>query len=98
MDTKESAGHVRAGYTQDDYRTLLEPIRFQIEYMFGIGTPAVCQADRGLRGLRDELGACLAFASGRAANRRVGEVKPSNSLCLSTKAINPGGGQRCVGF
>jgi hypothetical protein len=98
MDTKESARHVRAGYTQDDYRTLLEPIRFQIEYMFGISTPVVCQAARGLPDLRNELGAYLAFATGRAADRRVGDVQPSNSVCLSTKAINSGGAQRCVGF
>jgi SAM-dependent methyltransferase len=56
LDTKESGGHVRAGYTEDDYRSLLEPAGFQIERVVGIGTPVVYHADRILRAIRSRIG------------------------------------------
>src|SRR5439155_11592071 len=40
LNTKESGAHVRAGYTEDDYLKLLEPIRFHFESAVGIATPA----------------------------------------------------------
>lgn len=56
MDTKESGGHVRAGYTEDEYRTLLEALGFQIESVVGIGTPAVYHADSILGAIRWRIG------------------------------------------
>jgi SAM-dependent methyltransferase len=56
LDTKESGGHVRPGYTEEDYRKLLEPIGFHIESVVGIGTPAVYHADRVLRAIRGRFG------------------------------------------
>jgi SAM-dependent methyltransferase len=56
LDTKESGGHVRAGYTEEDYRKLLEPVGFKIGCVVGIGTPAVYHADRILRAIRNRLG------------------------------------------
>lgn len=56
LDERELGGHVRAGYTEKDYRELLEPIGFQIDSVVGIGTPAVYYADRVLRVIRNRLG------------------------------------------
>lgn len=56
LDEQESGGHVRPGYTEEDYRNLLEPVGFQIDSVVGIGTPAVYHADRMLRLIRNRLG------------------------------------------
>ena len=56
LDTKETGGHVRPGYTEEDYRKLLEPAGFHIASVVGIGTPAVYHADRILRRIRNRLG------------------------------------------
>jgi SAM-dependent methyltransferase len=61
LDTLESGGHVRPGYTETDYRTLLEPLGFQIEKVVGIGTPAVYHADRILRAIRTKWGDLFAL-------------------------------------
>jgi len=39
LDESESGGHVRAGYTVESYRELLEPIGFRIEEILGLGGP-----------------------------------------------------------
>jgi SAM-dependent methyltransferase len=51
----EDGGHVRPGYTEQDYRDLLEPIGFEIERLVGIGPSALCRADDILRNLRVAL-------------------------------------------
>jgi hypothetical protein len=56
LNTKESCGHVRVGHTEDDYRTRLEPIGFQIECVVGIGTPAFYHTERVLRAIGNEFG------------------------------------------
>ncbi|HEY6763821.1 MAG TPA: methyltransferase domain-containing protein [Candidatus Sulfotelmatobacter sp.] len=56
LDERESGGHVRAGYTEDEYRKLLEPIGFHVDFVVGIGTPAVYHADRILRVIRNRIG------------------------------------------
>jgi SAM-dependent methyltransferase len=56
LDTEELGGHVRPGYTEDDYRRLLEPVGFMIDRVAGIGPPAVYWADAVLRGIRNRLG------------------------------------------
>ena len=56
LDVSETGGHVRAGYTEEDFRRLLEPVGFQIELFVGIGPTAVYLADRVLRALRNRLG------------------------------------------
>jgi SAM-dependent methyltransferase len=61
LDRDEAGGHVRAGYTEDDYRALLEPAGFSIAKVVGIGTPAVYQADRILRTIRVHCGDWLAL-------------------------------------
>jgi 2-polyprenyl-3-methyl-5-hydroxy-6-metoxy-1,4-benzoquinol methylase len=37
LDERESGGHVRAGYTQETYRALLEPIGFELSPPVGLG-------------------------------------------------------------
>ncbi len=61
LDVNETGGHVRAGYTEEDYRRLLEPIGFKIEQVVGIGTPGVYHADRVLRWIRNHAGDVLAL-------------------------------------
>lgn len=56
LDLNETGGHVRTGYTEEDYRALLEPVGFQIERVVGIGSPSVYHADRILRLIRSRLG------------------------------------------
>jgi hypothetical protein len=93
LDPQESAGHQRAGYPEDDYRKLLEPIRFQIECRVGIGTPAVCQADRGLRSIRNEFRdwAALSLLPGALPTVGSATFNPRIPFSLYTKAIKPGG-------
>ena len=39
LDTHESGGHVRPGYTLESYRALLEPMGFRIDRVMGLGGP-----------------------------------------------------------
>jgi SAM-dependent methyltransferase len=61
LDLDETGGHVRAGYTEDQYRTLLEPVGFRIRDVVGIGTPGIYHADRLLRAVRNKLGDVFAL-------------------------------------
>lgn len=56
LDEHETGGHVRPGYTAEDYKQMLEPIGFRVEQIVGLGTPAVYHADRVLRAIRGRLG------------------------------------------
>jgi SAM-dependent methyltransferase len=56
LDMNESGGHVRAGYTEEDYRKLLEPVGFSIDQVVGIGPPSIYFADKILRAIRNRWG------------------------------------------
>lgn len=56
LDLSETGGHVRAGYTEEDYRALLEPLGFRIERVVGIGPRSVYVADKILRAIRNRWG------------------------------------------
>jgi SAM-dependent methyltransferase len=56
LDLDETGGHVRAGYTEGDYRKLLEPVGFSIENVVGIGPHSVYSADKILRFIRNRVG------------------------------------------
>jgi SAM-dependent methyltransferase len=56
LDVDETGGHVRPGYTEAEYRQLLEPIGFKIKKVVGIGTPGVFYADKILRTIRHRIG------------------------------------------
>jgi len=61
LDTAESGGHVRAGYSEDDYRRLLEPLGFRIDRVIGIGPMGLYRADALLRAIRANLGDLVAL-------------------------------------
>ncbi len=61
LDMTESGGHVRAGYTADDYRNLLEPAGFKIDEIIGIGSRGLYVADAILRAIRNRVGDIAAF-------------------------------------
>jgi SAM-dependent methyltransferase len=56
LDTNETGGHVRAGYTAADYRALLEPLGFHLETIVGIGPRSLYLADKILRSIRSRVG------------------------------------------
>jgi len=56
LDLNETGGHVRPGYTEDDYRALLEPLGFKIDRIVGVGTNGVFYADSVLRVIRNLVG------------------------------------------
>jgi SAM-dependent methyltransferase len=55
LDLNETGGHVRPGYTEEDYRILLESVGFHIQDVVGIGTPSVYHADQLLRVIRNRV-------------------------------------------
>jgi SAM-dependent methyltransferase len=56
LDHDEKGGHVRAGYTEEDYRRLLEPAGFAIDRIAGIGPRSLYFADELLRRVRNRVG------------------------------------------
>jgi SAM-dependent methyltransferase len=56
LDEEETGGHVRAGYTEMEFRELLEPLGFQIDYVVGVGSKSVYWADKILREIRNRTG------------------------------------------
>jgi 2-polyprenyl-3-methyl-5-hydroxy-6-metoxy-1,4-benzoquinol methylase len=94
LDTQEFGGHVRAGYTGDDYRKLLEPLGFHIESLVGIGTPAIYYADRILRAIRNRFGDWAALPLLPIALPAVwfASLDPRMPFSLYAKAIKPPGG------
>jgi SAM-dependent methyltransferase len=56
LDVNETGGHVRPGYTEQDYRALLEPLGFKIDRVVGVGTQGVFYADHILRTIRNRVG------------------------------------------
>jgi 2-polyprenyl-3-methyl-5-hydroxy-6-metoxy-1,4-benzoquinol methylase len=61
LDLNETGGHVRQGYTEAEYRKLLEPLGFKIEKVVGIGTPGIYWADKFLRSIRNHVGDAFAL-------------------------------------
>ena len=61
LDAAESGGHVRAGYTFDEYHRLLEPVGFVVEREVGIGPRSLYLADEALRTLRGRWGDAIAL-------------------------------------
>ncbi len=59
LDTAETGGHVRPGYTLQEYQALLEPLGFVIERHVGIGPRSLYLADEALRRMRNSLGDAL---------------------------------------
>ena len=91
---------MRQGYTEKEYRTLLEPIGFEIECVVGIGTPAIYHADRVLRAIRNHFGDWAALPLLPMFLPAVGFAKlnPEIPFSLYTKAVRPMGEVGCAGF
>lgn len=56
LDPTESGGHVRAGYTLEEFNTLLTRVGYSIKHVTGIGPPALIRADRTLRFIGGHFG------------------------------------------
>lgn len=56
LDPDEKGGHVRSGYTPEDYRTLLEPIGFRIEAVEPLGGPVRQFFNRLIKQLQARFG------------------------------------------
>ncbi len=56
LDLQERGGHVRSGYTEEDYQSLLTPPGFILGPVKGIGNSYVYRADAFLRYLRRTVG------------------------------------------
>lgn len=57
LDEHESGGHVRAGYTGESYRALLEPIGFTIADTAGLGGPVRQAFNRRIKEVQETFGA-----------------------------------------
>jgi SAM-dependent methyltransferase len=56
LDANESGGHVRAGYTLESYRALLEPMGFVITEVEGVGGQALSTVEGLLSSARNRFG------------------------------------------
>ena len=61
LDINETGGHVRPGYTEEDYRRLLVPLGFKVEKVVGLGTPSIYYADKIMRSIRNRIGDLFAL-------------------------------------
>jgi SAM-dependent methyltransferase len=61
LDVNEEGGHVRPGYTEEDYHKLLEPLGFQIHHIAGIGPKSIYITDEIIRWIRNRVGDVLAL-------------------------------------
>lgn len=91
LDVNETGGHVRQGYTEEDYRRLLEPLGFQLEQFVGIGPKSVYWADQILRKIRNHVGdvpALPLFPFGLLAVK-LARFNPPVPFSLYVRAVKP---------
>ncbi len=62
LDSAEQGGHVRPGYTESSFRSLLEPIGFRIVGVIGLGGPIRQNLNRRIRHLENRFGLAPAVA------------------------------------
>jgi 2-polyprenyl-3-methyl-5-hydroxy-6-metoxy-1,4-benzoquinol methylase len=91
LDVAESGGHVRAGYTEQEYRAMLEPLGFRIDQAVGIGAPGVYHADHILRAIRSSIGDWLALPLFPFALPFVwlAKLNPPMPFSLYVRAVKP---------
>jgi SAM-dependent methyltransferase len=63
LDSNETGGHVRTGYTYESYRTLLEPIGFELSPPIGLGGPARQACNKRITKVYSIAGLPLAVAA-----------------------------------
>lgn len=78
LDQNETGGHVRTGYTEEEYAQLLKPIGYQLEQFVGIGPRSVYFADEVLRPIRSHIGDWAALP-----------LLPFGLLALKLARLNP---------
>lgn len=61
LDTLEQGGHVRSGYTAEEYQVLLPAAGFRLDRVVGIGPRSLYLADEWLRGIRLRFGDAAAL-------------------------------------
>lgn len=92
LDPDEKVGyHVRAGYTLESYRRLLEPIGFRVERSEGVGGPLLTNVAHGLARWRGRLGDAL-MAPACAAALPLVALDSAASACpcsLYVEAVKP---------
>jgi SAM-dependent methyltransferase len=101
LDLQEKGGHVRAGYTEQDYRALLGPVGFVIDNAVGIGPRAVYLADKVLRLIRNRYGDIPALPLLPFALPFVwfAKMNPPTPFSLYVRAIKPHDkGKECDAF
>lgn len=90
LDQLEQGGHVRAGYTEQSYRQLLEPLGYEIDRIEGIGGPLLVflqeTVQTTVRGWIGEAGAA-AIAIFAAPFVRFDGAKPRVPFSLYLRAI-----------
>jgi SAM-dependent methyltransferase len=91
LDLDETGGHVRPGYTEADYRKLLEPCGFKIDEVVGIGPPSVYVADKVLRAIRNRVGdiPALPFLPFALPFVWLARMNPPMPFSLYVRAIKP---------
>lgn len=62
LDLEEKGGHVRPGYTAETYRTLLEPIGFELSEVIGLGGPVRQTLNKMLMAMENIVGLPAAVA------------------------------------
>jgi SAM-dependent methyltransferase len=91
LDLNETGGHVRAGYTEIEYRQLLEPIGFSIDQVVGLGPESVYIADKFMRAIRNRVGDILALPLlpiGLVA-LKLARINPPMPFSLYVRAVKP---------
>lgn len=91
LDVDERGGHVRAGYTEDEYRELLEPIGFEIQNVVGIGPTILYIVDEILRKVRTVLPevAAIPFLLLALPIVRFAKLNPAVPYSLYVKSKKP---------
>ncbi len=91
LDLTEAGGHTRAGYTEDDYRELLESVGFKIDQLVGIGGKWLYMTDKVIRTIRNHLGgmAALPLLPLGLVFVRVARLNPPVPFSLYVRAIKP---------
>lgn len=91
LDLGETGGHVRPGYTEMDYRALLEPLGFKIDLVVGVGTEGVFYADHVLRVIRNRVGdwAALPLLPFALPFLWMAKLDPPVPFLLYVRAVKP---------
>ena len=94
LDLEETGGHVRAGYTFDEFRNLLQAAGFVIEREVGIGPRSLYLADEALRAVRNRLGDFVALPLAPLALPFVwlAGMNPREPFSLYVTAVKPSDG------